>query len=622
METWRGTWPSWIGLALLIGCTSNTTTDAGGTIIGPNGGTVTLSDGTSVQIPAGALSGPTTITITANSSLPPPDGGSWVGTPYLFGPEGTQFAAPVTVTLAFVPSELPADAGPSGITIVTAPAGSSAFTVLPTTVVDATHVSAPTTHFSDIAPEFNLASYQCYPSCVGGNTCCPRRPPDPVAGGVCLDLNTLSFACGSCDKDCGDNDCVDGSCCGPLGSPCSNSDPPCCPGLQCTSESPGGMCVSQGTATTGGTGSTGGSTSGGTTGSGTSGGSTGGTGAATGFCAWGSFGCMSCCKLDALNGVLCSSNVGCAFSLTAVAMKSFPGGKTYAFAGDFMNGGLSAYQVDLSTTTPTTTFVASWPGLSVYSDGVFGDPYLYAQARDGGTTNSIFQYSIGSDGSLAVLSPWSVSGFVDGQPVISAASGFFYTQSVNQVGQAVILDGGQLSPLTPAAVTLPGYGVNALDIAPGHSLLFAGNTMVLLDGGRQPLVSQFTIGLSGALTAASVASVNSPYTPDHISVYEPDGGGGPFVYVLGHDATFAEYLSQYTAASGTLVALNPATVPVCTPSHTMTVDPWDELLLVACTQASSIDAYGIGADGTLTDAGWSPASLPVGPGQLSVFRAQ
>jgi hypothetical protein len=303
-------------------------------------------------------------------------------------------------------------------------------------------------------------------------------------------------------------------------------------------------------------------------------------------------------------------------------MVSFPAGNTYGIVGDFMGGGASSYQVDPAATPPTTTFLWNWPGLSVYSLGKFGDPYLYAQARDAGSTNSLFECAINSDGSLTELSPWSVSGLVDGQPIIDQTTGFFYTQSVNQVGQAIVQDGGQVSPLSPASLTLPGYGVNALDIAPGHSLLFAGNTLALLDGGHEAIISQFTIGSSGALTAASVASVSSPYWPDHISVFEPDGGAGPFVYVLGHDPTFAEYLSQYTAASGTLVALSPATVPVCSSSHTMAVDPWDGLLLVACTQDSTIDAYVIGSDGTLTDAGWSPASLPVAPGQLSMFRTQ
>src|SRR5262249_42666577 len=72
-----------------------------------------------------------------------------VGDTYRFGPEGTQFAVPVTVTLAFDPSKLSGGTTASDITIMTAPVGSSSFTPLETTSVDATHVSAQVSHFSD-----------------------------------------------------------------------------------------------------------------------------------------------------------------------------------------------------------------------------------------------------------------------------------------------------------------------------------------------------------------------------------------------------------------------------------------------------------------------------------------
>jgi hypothetical protein len=71
-----------------------------------------------------------------------------VGDPYLLGPEGQQFAAPVTVTLAFSPELLPAGASASDVVIYTAPAGTVDYQPLSTGLVDGTHVSALTTHFS------------------------------------------------------------------------------------------------------------------------------------------------------------------------------------------------------------------------------------------------------------------------------------------------------------------------------------------------------------------------------------------------------------------------------------------------------------------------------------------
>lgn len=120
--------------------------------IGPAGGSVSLSDGTKVEIPAAALSSATVITIAASNSAAAPASATVVGPPYLFGPEGTTFAAPATVTLAFMATRLPPGKTAADVVIFTAPAGSSSYAALPTTVADASHVQATTTHFSIFVP--------------------------------------------------------------------------------------------------------------------------------------------------------------------------------------------------------------------------------------------------------------------------------------------------------------------------------------------------------------------------------------------------------------------------------------------------------------------------------------
>jgi len=89
-----------------------------------------------------------TVTVDATPSATPPSGGTVVGTPYTFGPEGTAFATPVTVTVDFDPLLLPAGARQSDVLVYTAPAGTDSFTSLASTAVDLTHVSAQVTHFS------------------------------------------------------------------------------------------------------------------------------------------------------------------------------------------------------------------------------------------------------------------------------------------------------------------------------------------------------------------------------------------------------------------------------------------------------------------------------------------
>ena len=132
-------------LVIAIGaCSSNSPAAQG--VIGPSGGQVTAGDAT-IVIPANALSTNTTITVTS-TEVTAPTNTVTVGTPFIFGPEGTQFTVPVTVTLPFTASLLPTGKTSSDILIYTAPAGSTDYQSLATTVVDGSHVTAQTTHFS------------------------------------------------------------------------------------------------------------------------------------------------------------------------------------------------------------------------------------------------------------------------------------------------------------------------------------------------------------------------------------------------------------------------------------------------------------------------------------------
>ncbi len=67
-------------------------------VVGPSGGMV-QADGAQVFIPAGALSGDVEITIERVDPSTLPDPANSLGDAYDFGPDGTQFSAPVTITL-------------------------------------------------------------------------------------------------------------------------------------------------------------------------------------------------------------------------------------------------------------------------------------------------------------------------------------------------------------------------------------------------------------------------------------------------------------------------------------------------------------------------------------------
>jgi hypothetical protein len=119
--------------------------------IGPSGGLILLADGTGISIPKGALRHTVTITVEENPSAPAVDGVAATGATYLFGPEGTTFDKPVTLTLAIDPSRVPADATSEDISVFTAPRGSADYVSLPTSLVNSRHVTATTTHFSNFS---------------------------------------------------------------------------------------------------------------------------------------------------------------------------------------------------------------------------------------------------------------------------------------------------------------------------------------------------------------------------------------------------------------------------------------------------------------------------------------
>jgi hypothetical protein len=94
----------------------------------------------------------------AGVSVPAPAGTVAVGPAFDFGPDGTTFAQPVTITLAYDASKIPAGRTSSDISIYTAPRGSTAYTALPTTVLSTTLVQTQTTHFTVYVPALPVAA--------------------------------------------------------------------------------------------------------------------------------------------------------------------------------------------------------------------------------------------------------------------------------------------------------------------------------------------------------------------------------------------------------------------------------------------------------------------------------
>jgi hypothetical protein len=120
--------------------------------VGAKGGTVTTTDGTvALAVPAGALSTQTTITI-AKTADPVSSEHVVGGTVYEFGPSGTQFAQPITMTLAYDTAALPDATDPASLRIGTL-VGDKWEPITEGLIIDSVNhkVSAKVSHFSAYA---------------------------------------------------------------------------------------------------------------------------------------------------------------------------------------------------------------------------------------------------------------------------------------------------------------------------------------------------------------------------------------------------------------------------------------------------------------------------------------
>ena len=119
-----------------------------GQVIGPAGGAVSVLAGSvTVGVPAGAVASAKNISIKPSDN-PPPARRLMPGTAYEFGPNGAQFASPVTITIKYDPATLLADSPESGLQLYEAVNG--AWQVVPGSAVDPSTktVSGAVSHFT------------------------------------------------------------------------------------------------------------------------------------------------------------------------------------------------------------------------------------------------------------------------------------------------------------------------------------------------------------------------------------------------------------------------------------------------------------------------------------------
>lgn len=176
-------------ITLALGCSSSSsgtspaaTNTPASAMIGAEGGTLTGADGVSLDVPAGALTAPTAITVTPATGLTAlPAGVTAAGAAYTFTPDGLVFAKPVTL-------HIPTTSASAALFVLAS--GASTWAPVPGAVTTGGFVTAGIMHFS---------SYEAGGGGAGG----------PVSQG-CADCATSS--CGgkvdACSSDATCNACI------------------------------------------------------------------------------------------------------------------------------------------------------------------------------------------------------------------------------------------------------------------------------------------------------------------------------------------------------------------------------------------------------------------------------
>ena len=160
----------------------------------------------------------------------------------------------------------------------------------------------------------------------------------------------------------------------------------------------------------------------------------------------------------------------------------------------------------------------------------------------------------------------------------------------NNVSQYTIGVSGALTAMAPPTVAA-GSGASFVTVDPTGTYAYVANETA--SG-----VSQYTIGAGGALiamTPPTVTTGSNPYS-DPISVaVDPTG---KYTYVANRGTNV---VSQYAiGASGALTAMTPPTVATGFFPYSVTVDPTGKFAYVANYNDNTVSQYTIGASGALT----------------------
>jgi 6-phosphogluconolactonase len=299
----------------------------------------------------------------------------------------------------------------------------------------------------------------------------------------------------------------------------------------------------------------------------------------------------------------------------------------YVYVANFAANTVSEYSISSGALTPVGTTGTVKTGTQ--PNGVTIDPAnKHAYVANLGD-NTVSQYDIGTTGELTPMStPTVPTGPFPASIVISPNGKYAYVADFacagpgcaatqGTISQYTVGLDGALAPMSPAAINTGSAKSqpNSLIVDPTSAYLYVANAG---DG----TVSQFNIGTTGALAPMSTPTVAAGIFPFTVTV-DPSGR---YVYVAntGSDPTkpaVAGTISQYsiTVGTGALVAIGTGTVAAGLGVSSVTVDPTGAYAYATNRGESSLSQYTIGVNGALTPmtaptvpAGLHPTSIATG----------
>ena len=288
---------------------------------------------------------------------------------------------------------------------------------------------------------------------------------------------------------------------------------------------------------------------------------------------------------------------------------------TVATAGSA--GQVAAISAGITTIGASMSGVNGTTQLTVTSSGAGAPPgYAYvasADAQGQQIPGAVFQYTIGSDGSLAPMSVASVPAGVNPTAMVSDPSGsYVYVANLGDatISQYAVGAGGVLAALPSKAISIagpfPSVGGYSLSVDPKGTFLYVVTTPRDPPPGSAASIAQFSIGSNGALAPLAEPFINIATAAVGPLAIDPSG---KYAYLAGGTTAAGGQVFQFSVGSdGTLVSLAPATVAASQTPVGVAIAPSSQSAYVlsfcidnACD--GQVAQFTIGAKGALTSTG-------------------